>query len=63
MLWHAFPLRPSWSPLASRALAALGRSQLTQFAILNLVVGDADTTGSVLLAVGILGVGCGSTTR
>ena len=57
MLWHAFPLRPPWSRWRVLALAALGTLALTQFAILNIVVGDADTTGSVLLAVGILGVG------
>ena len=57
MLWHAFPLRPPRNRWRVIALAALGMLALTQFAILNIVVGDADTTGSVLLAAGILGLG------
>ena len=57
MLWHAIPLRPRRDRWRVVALAALGTLALTQFAILNIAIGDADTTGSVLLGVGILGLG------
>jgi hypothetical protein len=57
LLWHAIPLRPPWDRWRVVALAALATLALTQYAILNIVVGDADTTGSVLLAVGVLGLG------